>query len=230
MALVTENLALIVFAIILIVSAIIAWFMSSYEHYESTNFHTFISVLAGLGIIVTFMFYYNVVALQNQQQQLAAVQELARINNSVLNGVLTETQKSSTLIPNFTLSVSPLTTSLCCGTGCVPIDPDPINPVTCTQKAVLSYRIFSVWQDIIISNKLIQINPQAYISNFLQQANSTQLYEQWNITYIDFNTSTQTLGTLLFEYGLPITTQTPQEYQNTATKLIADPRFKAIFK
>lgn len=237
MPLVSENIALIIFAVILVISAVLAWYMKSYTAYEPGMFHTFIAILGGLGVFVTFMFYYNVLLLQNQQQQLAALEQTSNINNSVINSVLDSISKSSNIIPNFVLSITPLTNEVCCstgttgGTGCsIPVGPDPVTPETCTQKMVLSYRIFSLWQDVITSNRLINFDPTAYVSNFLQRANSSQLYVQWTAAKIDFNSNTQTFGDLLFQYGLPITTQTPEEYTSVAQKLIADPKFQSIIK
>jgi hypothetical protein len=232
MALISENIALMFFAAILITAVIIAWWMETHENYDKGSFHTFIAVLAGLGVLVTFMFYYNLIQLQNQQQQLAAIQEAARISDSVLNSVLDEIKKASIIIPNFVLSITPLTNIVCCpetGTVCnIPVEPDPINPQTCTEKMVLSYRIFALWQDIITScpSKFDQL---AYVSNFLQRSNSQQLYAQWTAASLNFDSDTQAFGNLLFEYGLPITIQTPQEYTSVAQKLINDPRYKNIF-
>lgn len=241
MVFVSQNLALIIFAIIITVSALIAWWMGSYANYDKGNFHTFIAILAGLGVFITFLFYMNVILLQGQQQELAAVQELARINDSVLNSVLDGIRQASNVIPNFVLSITPLTNTVCCvgttggtgGTGpdvcIIPVETDPVNPQTCTTKMVLSYRIFALWQDVIVSNKFINYNATAYVSNFLQRANSPQLYAQWTVGKIDFSPDTQAFGDLLFEYGLPITIQTPTEYVAVAEKLIADPRYHAIF-
>lgn len=238
MPLISETQALILFVTILVVAAILAWWLGSYANYDKCSFHTFIAILAGFGIFVTFLFYYNLVLLQNQQQQLAVVQELARLNESVLNSVLDELKDASVLVPNFVLSVTPLTNVVCCDTGAtgaigttcsIPVGTDPITPQTCTEKLVLSYRIFSLWQDVIVSNKFMKFNPIAYVSNFLQRANSSQLYVQWLANRINFNESTQVFGDLLFEYGLPITNQTPQEYEAVAERLITDPRYDAIF-
>lgn len=231
MALVSANIALIIFVIILVLAAIIAWRMETYSYYDAGRFHTFVAILAGLGVFVTFMFYYNVVSLQNQQQQLAAVQELARINDSVLNSVLDSIKDASTIIPNFVLSITPLTNTVCCGTGgsCViSVGPDPVNPQTCTEKMTLSYRIFSLWQDVLDSNSYTRLNPTPYVTNFLQRANSSQLHSQWSVSRIDYSSRTQQFGDLLFEYGLPITTQTPATYSEVAAKLIADPRFQSL--
>lgn len=238
MVLVTPNIALGFFFLIIIVAAVIAWWMGSYADYDKCSFHTFIAILAGLGVFVTFLFYYNVVQLQNQQQELAAVQELARINDSVLNSVLDEIKDASNIIPNFVISITPLTNVVCCSTGAtgsgtgtcvIEVGEDPINPETCTEKMVLSYRIFALWQDVVIGHKFTNFDSIAYVSNFLQRANSPQLYVQWTASRINFDTQTQSFGNLLFEYALPITNQTPEEYVSVAQKLINDPRYKAIF-
>jgi hypothetical protein len=241
MVLVTPNFALLVFGIILIAAAFVAWKSGAYINYDRGSFHVFIAVLTGLGVFVTFMFYYNLVQLQEQQQDLAAVQELSRISNNVINTVLDEITAASTIIPNFVLSITPLSNTVCCDTGgtgstggtgtCnIPVATDPINPETCTRKFVLSYHIFGLWQDVIMSNKFIAFDSTAYVSNFLQRANSSQLYTQWTVAHIDFNKSTQQFGDLLFEYGLPITVQTADNYEAMAEQLIADPRFQAIIK
>ena len=228
--LLTANIALIVFAAILILSAIISYRFKSFKKFEGGAFHIFIVVLTGLGVFVTFMFYYNVVELQNQQQQLAALQEVARLNNTIINSVLTEIQNSSLIIPNFVLSITPLTNTICCSTGStgsseicyIPVGDDPINAQTCSAKLSLSYRIFEMWQDVILAHTFINYNPLSYIVNFLQKANSQQLYIQWNVNKINFNNDTIIFGDLLFKYALPITNQTPEEYVSVANNLIND--------
>lgn len=224
--LLTSNAALLLFLVILVIAAIVAWTTIDYAEYDKGSFHTFISILAGLGIFITFLFYYNVVELQQQQQNLAFIQEISRINDSVLNSVLEEIQGASSVIPNFVLSVTPLTNTVCSSSA----PEDPVNPQTCTEKMVLSYRIFSLWQDVIVSDHFSESDPQAYIANFLQRANSTQLLSQWTVNKLNFYADTQVFGDLLFEYGLPITVQTPQSYIDAAAALIADPRYQALFK
>lgn len=233
---VSENVALLIFISVLVVAVLLAWYLGPHPEYQQGRFHTFIVILAGLAIFITFLFYYNLIGLQGQQQQFAVVQETARINDSVLNSVLDEIKDASDIIPNFVLSITPLTNAICCSTGgtgttgCnISVGPDPVDPQSCTEKAVLSYRIFALWSDIIMSNILQKIDQTSYVSNFLQRANSSQLYVQWTASSLNFSAQTQSFGNLLFEYGLPITIQTPQEYIAVANKLIADPRFKSIF-
>jgi hypothetical protein len=226
MALVSPNLALGLFGIILVIAGLIAWYMQHYNTYDKSSFHTFIAILTGLGVFVTFMFYYNVVELQNQQQQLAALQELTRINDALQNTVLKGILQASNIIPNFVLSITPLNKITCCE-SCI-IVPDPVTPQTCTEKMTLSYKIFSLWQDVLISNKFIGFDPVTYITGFLEQANSPQLFEQWKLVRNTFNTKTQSFGDLLFKYGLPITIQTPETYQQTALTLMSDPIYKNL--
>lgn len=229
MALVSPNLALGLFGVILVIAGLIAWYMQHYHAYDKSSFHTFIAILTGLGVFVTFMFYYNVVELQNQQQQLAALQELTRINDALQNTVLKGITVASNSIPNFVLSITPLNKELCCGnTGACIVIPDPVTPQTCTEKMTLSYKIFSLWQDVLVSNKFIGFDPVTYITGFLEQANSPQLFEQWLLVRNTFNKTTQSFGDLLFKYGLPITIQTPETYTETAVLLMEDPLYKSL--
>lgn len=225
MTLVTPIIALGIFILILIVSGILAWRMNNYATYDKTSFHTFIAILSGLGVFVTFMFYYSVIDLQQQQQQLATIQELSRVNDSLLNSVLNEMKTASLVIPNFVLSITPLTNTVCNTSA----PEDPVTPQTCTTKMTLSYRIFSVWQQVIFSDKFLTIDPISYVADFLQRANSSQLAQEWNVNRLNFTSDTQIFGDLLFEYGLPITNQTPTEYISAAQKLIDDPRYINLF-
>lgn len=225
MILVTPNLALAVFIVILIISAIVAWRMVEYGKYDTSKFHTFVAILGGLGVFVTFMFYYNIVAVQQDQQQLTALSELSRLSDNLLNSMLNEMNAASKTIPNFVLSLTPLTNTICNSTA----PEDPITPETCTEKMTLSYRIFSLWQDVVVSNDFTNIDPVVYITNFLQRANSAQLYQQWSVNRLNFIAETQKFGDLLFEYGLPISDQTPQEYIQVANQLVQDPRFYDVF-
>lgn len=196
--------------------------MQNYKNFDRSWLHTFFVILIGLGIFVTFMFYYNVVSLQNQQQELATVQELARINDSMLNSVLDGIRESSLIIPGFIQSINPLT-----------LYPEKIvddnNIQTITQRSNLSYRIFSLWQDSIWSNQLVEVDQTPYITNFLQKANSQQLLREWLINRINFCNKTQLLGNLLFDYGQKITEQVPESYSSAAKELMKDPRYVGIF-
>lgn len=223
--LVSQNIAIAVFVGIIIIAVFIAWYMETHENYDKGKIHTFIAILAGLGIFMTFIFYLNLIQLQNQQISLAGIQEVSRINEGILNGVLDELHEASQIIPNFVMSVTPLTN----GSKTSNFPPDPNNPQTSSERMILSYRIFSMWQDVVITDRYVNIDPSSYVANFLQRANSQQLHQQWLVNKLNFLPPTQTFGDLLFEYGLPITEQIPENYISTAQKLVSDPRFISIF-
>lgn len=222
---ITPTFALGIFAIILVISGIIAWQMKDYSNYDRGSFHTFISVLMGLGVFVTFMFYYAIVEENQQDRNLAAVQQLSTINAGLINSVLKEVNNAAPFIPNFVASINPLTMN------CALLPNDPCTTEANAYRATLSFRIFSVWQDNVISKKFLgTYDSTAYICNFLQRANSKQLFDIWSKTYINFTSETQVLGNLLFEYALPIVVQEAHIYEETALALIQDPRYQSIFK
>lgn len=220
---ITPLFALGVFVIILIISAIVAWQMRDYKNYDTGSFHTFISILMGLGVFVTFMFYYAIVEEQQEQRNLASLQQLSTINAGLINSVLKEINNAAPFLPNFVASINPLTMS----SSSIP---DPDTPEGNSYKTTLSYRIFAVWQDNVTTRQFLgSYDSIAYLCNFLQRANSKQLFEIWTQIKIDFSESTQSFGDLLFEYALPITVQQPRVYEETANQLSQDPRYKEIF-
>lgn len=222
MIVVTPKFALIFFIFIIFISLVVTMIFQDFNQFHEGRCHTFVAVLAGLGIFITFMFYYGVVSLQQQQQQLFVIQETARLSNLLIDGTLSEINKATSVIPKFCYSLMPL---IVCQT-----DPkeDPNTPEACMQRMVLSYKIFSSWQDLIIANSFIDYDPEAYITNFLQRANSKHLFTQWIDQKINFNKKTQDFGTLLFKYGLPITDQIPSSYVTAAESLISDPQYQQL--
>lgn len=221
MFVINQNTALIIFIIIIIISLIIAWSMENYSSYDVGWIHTFISVLVGLGIFVTFMFYYATVTLSTKQNELNNIDEVSRVNMILLNSVFEEIKESSDIIPGFISSLDPLYDK-------INHISDELNTKTYTRKLVLSSKIFSLWEAILISHKILENEHFSYITEFLQRANSKQLHEQWIATKLNYNKDTQIYGDLLFEYGLIISHQTSNSYVKAAEKFIQDPRYLTI--
>lgn len=211
-------LALYLFSGIILISIVLTVWVGDNKN---SRVHTFVNILIGLGIFATFFFYYTGLVSQNQREKLDIIQEAHHISNSIRENITREIRESINIIPNFIFSIHPLLKE--------PFTEDPVNKDTIIRKNILSYYIFLLWDDLITSKDFINIE-LAYITNFLQRANSKQLYSQWIISKINFRQDTQIFGDLLFEYALPITNQTPEEYINTAKKLIMDQRYKNILK
>jgi hypothetical protein len=108
-------------------------------------------------------------------------------------------------------------------TKCGSIDtPDPDTPENTILKFKIAYKIFSLWQELLLSQKLIDMEQNAYLCIFLQKAHSKELQEIWQTTRLDFNCNTQTFGDLLFKYASNIKQQTPEHYIRAAKKLQCD--------
>jgi len=207
--------------IVLVFASIFLSFIVNPKQYDHSRVGIFMSVLAGLSIIVTFFFYFGTVELNERQQRLSIVQQTARINTVLVEELTSELAVGSEIVPNFVASVMPIRSSYY-------VPPDPTTPRALSEKTFLSEKIFSVWQDILISDEFTANEPRSYITRFLQNANSIQLYAEWLESKIGFNERTQKLGNLLFEYALPIRDQRPEVYVKLATEFLADPRYKAI--
>jgi hypothetical protein len=222
MDLVTPRTTVIILVVV-VIAAIILTFLVKPKKYDESRVDVFMSVLAGLGIIVTFFFYFGTVELNERQQRHAVVQETARINDVIIEELMSELAIGSEIVPNFVASVTPVRSSYY-------VPPDPVTPRALARKTFLSEKIFSVWQDILISDEFTKNEPFSYITRFLQQANSIQLYEEWLESRIGFNQRTQRFGNLLFEYALPIRDQRPEVYTKLAKRVLEDPSYLEISK
>lgn len=171
------------------------------------------------------MFYYALVSSDLEIQELQMSREVSRINNGITNMILDEIEKSSLIIPNFILSITPLTSPA----PQLHTTIDPVNPQTYTARMTLSTRIFMIWEYVLISKQLTKNDEASYITDFLQRANSKQLYELWKVSKINYNDTTQIYGDLLFEYGLKISEQQPEHYSLSAKQLLDDNRYQQLF-
>lgn len=221
MGLITPGLVISVFLIILIVCILLANLVKANKHRQS-QLGLFLLALSGLSVIITLLFYYSVIDLQQQQGIIATIQETQSINTQILNNVYNTFVASSAVIPNFVSLLNPLTP---CNQSA---PPDTDSYQACLERSTLSHRIFVTWQDVMTSSTYIRYEWIPILSGFLQWANSPQLFIYWNLLYIDFTENAQAFGNLLFEYGLPITEQVPISYSEAAEKMFNDPRFRAI--
>ena len=216
-SIVTPATAVLVFMGVLIVSLLISGFCTP-NKFDHTRTKIFITCLAGFGVIITFLFYYSVVTLQQAQQRQSIIAMTSNINKLLLKGVID--QISGDEVPHFTSSLYPLLNIK------VEQDDDTVEHQLLIFK--LSYKIFSLWQELIIALPFVDIEPLSFLSNFLQRANSELLYKQWQLSKLDFNQETQDFGDLLFRYALDIKTQTVESYICEAKKILKDPIYIKI--
>lgn len=218
-SIVTPATAVLVFMGVLIICLLIAGFCTP-NKFEQTRTKIFITCLAGFGVVITFLFYYSVVTLQQAQQRQSIITMTSNVNKLLLKGVVD--QISGEKVPHFTSTLYPLLKIN------VEKDSDHVENQLLIYK--LSYKIFSLWQELIIAMPFLDLDEHSFITNFLQRANSQLLHEQWKNCKIDFNKETQDFGDLLFKYALPINIQTPKSYTDASNKILKDMRYINIMK
>lgn len=221
-SIITPGVALFIFVAILLVCLLISGFCNP-NCFESTRTKIFLTCLAGLGIFVTFMFYYSIVSIQQAQQRIDTINLTSSLSQLLSKGVVDQLHIATEKIPKFTMSLFPL---LICKNKVSEDDID--NPENCILKFKISYKIFTLWQELLLATPFLDIDKISYLCIFLQRANSKLLYEQWLIAKIDFNKETQLFGDLLFDYGLNIKKQTSKEYIKIANKLLCNTTFKNL--
>jgi hypothetical protein len=219
MVLVTPGVALIVFLIVLLIAFLVAY-KSEITEFSKTRTSLFLATLAGLGIFITFLFYYSVVGLQQQQQRLSILDETNTVTLAMINGLIDEFKESVRIIPQFAFSLLPLAVI-----SEQYLQGDPCTPDATMQVIALSKKIFTLWQNSMLTSSFIDITPLSLNVNFLQQASSPYLYQQWKWLKINYNLYTQDYGDLLFEYGLTMNEKTPQTFEQTAKKMMRDERY-----
>lgn len=220
-SIVTPVTALCVFIGVLIVSLLISGFCTP-STFDQTRTKIFITCLAGFGVVITFLFYYGVVTLQQSQQRYSIINLTSNLNKILLKGVMDQIHHASEKVPHFTSTLFPLLK--------LNVEKDVCNVENTLLIYKLSYKIFSLWQELIIATPFIDIDDISYLCNFLQRANSELLYEQWQQCKIDFNKDTQNFGDLLFHYALPIKKQKPKIYRCIARQMLKDPKYLEVMK
>ncbi len=215
-SIVTPITALCVFIGVLLVSLLISGFCTP-STFDQTRTKIFITCLAGFGVVITFLFYYSIVTLQQAQQRYAIINLTSQLNKTLLKGVMDQIHSASDKVPHFTSTLFPLLY--------LKVEKDDCHIENQLLIFKLSYKIFSLWQELIIATPFIDIDDISYLCNFLQRANSKLLYEQWIQCKLDFNKDTQDFGDLLFHYALPIKDQKPKTYRCIAMKMLKDPKY-----
>lgn len=210
---VAPYIALIVFGAIVVFSLIVAIMYSS-EKYKSSKVQVFISVFAALSILITLLFYYNLIAIQNSDKYVQAQRAVNNVELEIDSSLSEDIVQFYQYVPNFILSMMPLT-------------PQPVSPPaeidigrSIAFKNVISTRVFRSWEMFLTVKDFVPSNVLPNITLFLQRAASQQLKELWVNGKINFTANTQTLGDLLFEYAALVTEQTAEAYVEQANNLI----------
>lgn len=218
MAILSTTTGIWVLAGIAVLALLATFFFATYKSFDTSKFHIFITVFSGFGILITFLFYYNLVELQQEQQDIVSIQQDGSLSSSIRIALADTIVKASPYIPLFIASIMPL----------INYQPgiDSKEAKATSYKVVISQKIFSIWKDYLTLDAYIVHDPQSYVCGFLQWANSKYLYEQWLVGRIDFSCNVNAFGDLLFQYALPIVEQTPEEYERVANEFVNSDDYK----
>lgn len=220
---ISPNIAIVIILII-IALVIFITLMVSPTSFREGRMSVFFATLAGFTIFVLFFFWYLLVVVNSKQQQLLINQETNQISGVMLATINNNMKSVAKIDPAFILSINPLMP--CCATD-VSETPE-VDTSVCLAKSSLAYDIFVVWKTTLTSDDFSSDGALAYITKYLQFANSQELFGYWLVNKINFNSQTQIFGDLLFEYALPIRKQKPHVYVNVAKRLIADSKFRQL--
>jgi hypothetical protein len=248
-----ENYILLIFGIIIIV-AIIFTFMIEKEGHISLDkgehlrkkVETFCLIFSALCVIITLLFYYSVINLQKQQQQIFKLTETAKINNSIFRDLLGEISLARTTNKEFVMSLFSLQNFNDTSKNGVNLKKRDIieedllgvdnnekqsNPLEVKNgddldRFILSQRIFSTWEDLIEINDFNNVELNPFVNLFLQFCLSSQLEALWNSSRINYGKTLRTFGDKLFSYSKKIKDGNIEDITN---EFINDYEIKKIF-
>lgn len=216
---VTPGIAIFILISIATVSLLISlWFEPT--NYSSSRVSVFVTTVSSLAIFLTFIFYYSVVDLQQQQRKQAVIEETTRITHSIQKTFSDNISKYANVVPGFISQLLPLSN--------IETPPDNDKPEDDIITYVLSYQIFSVWQDIVLTNEFISIDYVALIAHALQRAKSNILKEQWQKMKVDFGRDARLFGDTVFKKAETITDMTPEAFLKAANDLMDIREFRSI--
>lgn len=217
-AIISPEFALLVFAGVLVVALIIANVCNP-STFDGTRTKVYCTVVSSFSLVITFLFYYALISLQRTQSRLDEI-ALTRQLHQNLYHVIDEINAASTMLPQFTLSLFPLKNQSC--------NQDPEDLDKSLLRSKLSYKIFALWQELLVALPFVEIEPLSFLTSFLQRASSPLLHSEWKILKCEFNQETQQFGDLLFCYACKIKKHTVNRYIAAAKLIMKDPIYKKI--
>lgn len=211
-----KNLAGIIIVLIVIIAIVISAF-SHGTNYDSSKVKIFIAVLTGLGIFVTFFFYYNVVALQYQQQSIMYYDRVQVLDESFIDSYLKSVEEYKDQCPEIINQMYP------CQKWNLQGKDDKVLQFT------LATRAYILWKDYVQYHEYVEQtgNAESYVCIFLQQCNSSILADIWKDSKYNYSDTCIKFSELLFEYTPK--TEDINDYINASKKLVSDPRYNGLF-
>jgi len=216
----TPQIALLIFAGILAAAITIAFFFPSFAEFNASRMHVFTMTLTALGTIAVFFFYYGIVQLNQTQQRQAVINQTLNFSHNIMK-IGERIHSSVDRIPVFVKSITPLSP---CALDVTQED----TYENCIIEQTLAHEIFNEWNTTVLSFGFLDYDSTAFLTIFLQWANSKLLFEQWQRSRYNYIKETAEFGDLIFKYGLAVTDLTAEGFQKASQALLDDPKFQDI--
>lgn len=209
---------------ILLIIAIIAFAICMYfppGKFDNSRVKTFIGVFAGLSLVVTVMFYYSVIGLQQTQGDLLELRETQQVQSTIAN-VISSITKTSPVAPDFCAELLPLE-----DTEPSPSEADEFKRVTSEYE--LSSSIFMAFQTSVLEYRFVSQQEDFYTTLFLQWTTSNKLRDYWTKFKISCIPRAQKFGELLFQYAPTHNLQDPNQYVLASLRMRSSCGYKSVF-
>lgn len=211
------GIAILVFVIVIIV-ALFSCVIIPPGSFENSRLKTFVTIFAGLSLVLTVMFYYTVIRLQVVQSELLELKETQEIQNSVM-AVNKQITCSWDIIPEFCMQLLPLQSKY----------KSYSHKTSTPYENELSWLIFNVFQVTVLEYKFIKEQETYYTRLFLQWTTSKILKRNWLLMRISLTPKAQQFGDLLFHFAPKDRKHDPDSYISACNKMRMTEEYKAIF-
>lgn len=182
-----------------------------------------VKISNGLVMVVTLLFYFNVVSIQNKQIVDEHKLSLRQINREMFDNLMVAISEYFETVPNFIASITPIRN------GDVDSNADGDSDVVNMHIQIISTKIFIALDEITQTHIDYTIPPHDYLIPLLQRFSSCRLQDEFKISKSNYNTKTQEFGELLINYANEIKTTKSKDFVSTKKKIQTDPVFIKLF-
>ncbi len=211
---------------------------NEYTKFEGGKLKIFLAVVGGLGTLVTFMFYYNLVMIQNNQVEKDRLTAQDDLNQRLSIDLVDEIRQATPIIPEFVRSITvltrPLNTPELSAVVSATAESSASASVVDATTLALATKIFYLWDSFVSDSQSASreaVQSYVYLAAFLQHAYSTQLERYWDQLKVMIRPTGQQFGDLLFREAAKLRAEpevTPKLFEQTARELALSPEYLRI--
>ncbi|BCA95226.1 hypothetical protein TUM19329_15870 [Legionella antarctica] len=226
-----ENLTFLVILILILIlfGSIFVAFKFNPAQYHKTRISVFLSTIASVAMfLVAINIILTSLSFEHNTEYTRLVQTKAAIDKLWLypNQVITSSKK---IRPQFLAGFYPANFKLYKQAEAESTKSQQ-SIESIAEEQYISTLLIQTWEDFLNQRKFGSTETNTWITSFLPWAQNPYFREYFEIFKFEYNKSTIELANLLFEYAasIPVPTRDTTIYQETADKILKDPRFHRI--